>query len=735
MLDEEEDEEVVMVGLGSGGLVEDEGAGACYTELKPSTTLLVPLELAEDALGHSNPHQPLQLLDRGALGTMVPADPTVTPAGGFSLMLEAEEEEEGVGERENQATEEVDAGSDPGQLMELPQEDQQARTPELANQEQVAQQEEVAEVQTDAQVANAVALEDTSAQVAVLFPVSVDLEMPEEEEEEAASDAPALPVTPKETEAEKVSDTPEAEMEPAGATVVEEDLAETPVNAESPAKMETQTEEPIKNLQEEPNQVEKEEHAPEPVEALQPQPSAVAAADADVPQEPEGEEALSTEAATSAVEVEKEEEKGTLSTRAGKGRSTRMSDRTATAAEIADATYDISPPITTRKTNSKKNVTFISPVVQVEKDLSANEGSEEQAEADAQVPATPRRSTRSGKQLPDVQVPVTPRRRTRQTELEPEEGEAPSASTRVNSEPSTSKRQTPQKATPRKGSRRTRSSADTEEAVEEQPSVEVLEKGRRSARKTRNTSILEVPEAPAVVPEAKPAEEPPRSASSSPGRVTRSSARGVSLSLDSFQAPSGETAAVLVTPPRSRRKTRATTAEKTKVVADVPDDTAPPSGTAAVRRLTRSHHWKDMEEVEDEKKEQLGIMDTTVELVPGTPLGDALMERLQGEATGEVAGAGGAVTEIIRARRRTTRAANASLTSVVESEDRASDQANADTDTSVVAELPEPAASPSRRRTRANKAPEPEASIEANSFTFTPSRRTRGESGILARKI
>lgn len=783
MLDEEEDdEEVVVMGLGSGGLDEDEGEGACYTELKPSTTLLVPLELAEEALGRSNPHQPLQLLDGGTLGTMVSADPTVTPAGGFSLMLEAEEEEEEeseAGEGENQATEEVDAGGEPEEVMELPQEDQQARTPELADQEQVdtpallvsAPQEEVAEVQADAQVADAVALEDTSAQGAMLLSVSADSEMPkEEEEEETASDATALLDPPKETEAEQVSLTPEAEtgqeeqevqqdtrveVEAAGPTVVvleeeeprasaEEDLAETPVTAEeSPAEMETQTEEPIKNVQEEPNQVveEEEEGVPEPEEVLQPQASVVAAADTDLPQEPDVEETPSAEAAPSAVEVEKKgEEKSTVNTRAGKGRSTRMSDRTATAAEIADATYDISPPVTTRKTNSRKNVTFISPIVQVEKELSANEGSEEQAEDNAQVPAKSRRSTRSGKQLPDVQIPVTPRRRTRQTEPEPkekvveEEEEAPSATTTVNSKPSTSKRQTPQKATPRKGGRRTRSSADTEDPVAEKPSVEVPETGRRSTRKTRNTSILEVPEVPAVVSEAKPAEEPPRSASSSPGRVTRSSARGVSLSLDSFQAPPGETAAVLVTPPRSRRKTRATTAEKAKVVADIPDETAPPSGTAAVRRLTRSRHWKDMEEDDKEKKEELGIMDTTVELVPGTPLGDALMERLQEEAAGGVAGAGGAVTEIIRAKRRTTRAAAAPLTSVLESEDMASDQANADADTSAMAEPPEPAPSPSRRRTRTNKAPEPEPSTEANSFTFTPTRRTRGESGILAKK-
>lgn len=728
MLEEEEDGEVVMLGLDEDeGQGEGEGEGVCYTELKPSTTLLVPLELAEEALagGHSHPHQPLQLLDRDALGSMVPADATAPPAGGFSLMLEAEEEEEGegeVGERGNQAMEEVGAGGELEQLMELPQAEQRAQTPEPVAQGQVdtpAPQEEVAKAQSGAQMADEEALENTGAEDAVLLAVSAD------QKEEGKSP----PGPPEETEAEpeQLSDTREAgrveqevQQDPSehveAAEVMEEkerlasteeDLAE-----ESPAQMETQAEEPNKNLQQEPDQAVEEEVVREPEKAEQPQAAAAAAEEA----EEEEEEAPGAEAAAAAAEVKEEEEEEMKMKNTGKGRSIRMSERTATAAEMADATYDLSPPVTTRKTSSRKNVTFISPVAQAE-EFSANEGGEEQAEADA----PPRRSTRSGKQLPDVQVPVTPRRRTRRTEPEAkeklaEEEEAPSASTTVNPKAGASKRPTPQKATPKKGGRRTRSEADTQEAFEEQPSVEVLEMGRRSTRKTRNTSMLEAPNAPAVPPET----EAPRSASGSPARVTRSSARGVSLSLDSFQ---DATAAVLITPPRSRRKTRAATAEKA-----VPD-AIPPSGAAAVvRRLTRSRHFQDVEEEGEEQKEELGIMDTTVELVPGTPLGDALMERLQGEAGGQVAGVGGTVTEIIRGKRRTTRAAAALLTSVVEPEDAASEQANVDANASAAAEPPESAASPSRRRTRANKAPEPEASMEANSFTFTPTRRTRGKS-------
>ncbi|XP_076156459.1 uncharacterized protein ahctf1 isoform X2 [Alosa pseudoharengus] len=806
--DEDEDEEVVMLGLGPRCLDEDD-AEVSYTELKPPTTILVPLELAEDVLVDSDSHQPQHLLDEGALAAVMPVEPTATPAGGFSLMLEAEEEEEEEEVRERQAVEQVDAGGEMDQLMELPEveEDQLVMGIDTRTQEQVDTPGPQVHVDTPGpqvhaqeergtQVGTAEEPEDGDARDTV--PVSVDAEMPTEGE--AAFDASAG-----ESEAEQVKDTPEAEvgqvkrqvqdtpepLEAAGATLEEEeermasveDLAEVPgTEEESPTDMETQTEEPNENLPQEPNQAEEEpkepapeaeeepmepapeteeeprepapeaeeeskepapeaeeeskepapeteeepkEPAPETEEASLPQSSA----DADDPEKPEGEEISSSAADAEVAEVE---EKSTSGARAEKGRSTRQSEQAAAAAatEIADTTYDI-PPVSTRKGSShRKNVTFLSPVIQVEKDLSANEGAEEQS--DPPVPSTPRRSTRSGKQLPDVQVLVTPRRRTRRTEPEQqqqkeeeEEEEAPSASTTVNSKPSTSKRQTPQKATPRKGGRRTRSLA--EEAVDEQPAVELPETGRQSTRKTRNTSILEAPEAPAVAPEAKAIEEPPRSASSSPGRVTRASARGVSLTLDTFQKPPPAETVVVVTPPRSRRKTRAGTAEKAKATTDSPDDTAPPSGTA-VRRLTRGRHWKDMEGEEgEEKKDELGIMDTTVELVPGTPLGDALMERLQGEARGEVAGAGVgvAVTEIIRANRRTTRPA-APLTPVLEPEDGVSSQADMDADASAVAEPPESAASPSRRRARASKAPAPEVPTEMDTFTFTPMRRTRG---------
>lgn len=76
--------------------------------------------------------------------------------------------------------------------------------------------------------------------------------------------------------------------------------------------------------------------------------------------------------------------------------------------------------------------------------------------------------------------------------------------------------------------------------------------------------------------------------------------------------------AVLLTPPRSRRKTiREGTAEKTKEQKDAP----PLSGS---RRPTRSKLWNHPEEDHP-------LLDTPLEVDSGTPVADALIKRLQDE--------------------------------------------------------------------------------------------------------
>ncbi|XP_075965904.1 uncharacterized protein ahctf1 isoform X2 [Anarhichas minor] len=93
LVDEDMEGEVVMVRLGAHeeGMEadEDEEQGSSYLELKPSTTLLVPLELVEGQGG---------LVDSSQLGlpelqqTIVPDDPRSETHSGFSLMLDMDED-------------------------------------------------------------------------------------------------------------------------------------------------------------------------------------------------------------------------------------------------------------------------------------------------------------------------------------------------------------------------------------------------------------------------------------------------------------------------------------------------------------------------------------------------------------------------------------------------------------------------------------------------------------------
>lgn len=93
LVEEDMQDEVVMVRLGAdeGGMDTDQNQeqGSSFVELKPSATLLVPLELVEEQQG---------LVDGVQLGlpelqqTFVPDDPRTETRSSFSLMLDMEEE-------------------------------------------------------------------------------------------------------------------------------------------------------------------------------------------------------------------------------------------------------------------------------------------------------------------------------------------------------------------------------------------------------------------------------------------------------------------------------------------------------------------------------------------------------------------------------------------------------------------------------------------------------------------
>uniref|UniRef100_A0AAY4A6L1 AT hook containing transcription factor 1 n=1 Tax=Denticeps clupeoides TaxID=299321 RepID=A0AAY4A6L1_9TELE len=385
-------------------------------------------------------------------------------------------------------------------------------------------------------------------------------------------------------------------------------------------------------------------------------------------------------------------------------------------AEKADLESAI-PPVTTRKSSGhKKAVTFPSHVSDAEK---------VQSDGEAQVPSTPRRVTRSSKQLQDYQVPVTPKRSVRKSEVKASGEEAPAALTnaQIDTKAEPSKRQTPQKATPRKGSRRTRSTiVESEEEEEEAAAAAAVGplptevSGRRSARKTQATDRSgEASEVLAVVPEVKPA------APSSPSRL-RKSTRRLSLTLENFPPMDVEVSSLApVTPPRSRRQTRAGTVEKAKEAPLISDDVQP---LGVVRRLTRSQHWNPLEDLEKEKEER-PLLDTPVEVGSGMPLTDALMERLKDEA--REGNSGPAVTEVIHPRRRKApvQRAPSPPASVPDVEVTQTEEFKPDTGTDGVQDPPVVRRGSAGRRTRASKVPDPESS-PVRDFNFTPQKKTRG---------
>lgn len=313
---------------------------------------------------------------------------------------------------------------------------------------------------------------------------------------------------------------------------------------------------------------------------------------------------------------------------------------------------------TRRATMQRKAVKFTS----VEPERPGSEGDERPAgqtemETDSQVPATPRRITRSGRHGQDSRVPVTPRRSARKTERQPEpeprreeerKGEEEvsvliTEAAVVISKPTPAKRRTQQKATPRMGTRRTR---NTQVEGEEEPTAmdETASKGSalsvtRSARKSRTgTKTPATQTQPAVPEEEKPNDEEDKKQTSSPGRVTRKSTRaGVTLALFTEEV-------VALTPSRSQRKTRGEgTAEKTPSALALDD---PP--LSGYRRPTRSCLWNHQEE-------DLPLLETPLEVDSGTPVADALIQRLRDEEIKREVVEAPVITEMVRVKRRVTK--------------------------------------------------------------------------------
>ncbi|KAJ8410297.1 hypothetical protein AAFF_G00202780 [Aldrovandia affinis] len=407
---------------------------------------------------------------------------------------------------------------------------------------------------------------------------------------------------------------------------------------------------------------------------------------------------------------------------------------------------------TRRTPRQRKTVTFPSPVDEAENDARPEE-ERFQNEVDPEVPSTPRRITRRGKQGQDTQLPLTPRRVTRSsTEPHAPEEEPAANSTSVESKSEAAKHQTPQKTPPRtprtrnsilsiaggpeessdnelpansmRGIKKTRAMAEVPEnetlavpppedkdkapsspgrtrrkptrgisfALEppEEKNEAPSSPGRGPRKSSRGVSLAlesqeekvdEAPSSPGRGPRKSSrgttlALEPPEEkneAPSSPGRATRKSSRGTTLALEppeeKNEAPSSPGRATRkssralsfavetpwpppleqepVTPKRSRRATRGGGHAAPSEEALQPD---------ATRRSTRSHLWNHLEAPQKgEENEERLILDTPLEVEPGTEVADALMERLKDEGAKESKGGGTASaggTTIIRARRR-----------------------------------------------------------------------------------
>lgn len=307
-----------------------------------------------------------------------------------------------------------------------------------------------------------------------------------------------------------------------------------------------------------------------------------------------------------------------------------------------------------RLTRQRKTVSFPSPLEEPENDVQSQENAVEQM--DSQVPLTPRKRTRSIKHV-DSEVPLTPRRSSRfakSSQLLKEEEVSVGIDLAISNTDS-SKPQTLQKATPRKGTRRTRNtSAAVNEDIKvieepsEKESAELPVTRAQSARKAK-APIAEVP-LTSLANQEVPGDHPPKTPSS-PGRMMRKS-RGITLALELSQVEPQEVPVVMImTPKRSAKKTKEGNLENT----NVPPIAEELPQIRSSRRSTRSQLWNHLGSLE--AKKQFPLLETSLEVEPGTQLAEAVMERLKDTKEGwKEMDSAAEVTEIVCSKRRVKKA-------------------------------------------------------------------------------
>ena len=560
--------EVVMVRLGADeeGMVADiEEQGSSYVELKPSTTLLVPLELMEGQDG---------LVDSSQLGlcelpqTVEPGDPKSETNSGFSLMLDMDEDgdkDAGTLPMENdvQFTDALTlspAVDDSDELVEKPNvivlgaDDQDpVLSGEAAEEEQRGEMDvfdgldgqiesELADLQSENIEANHEA-ED------VKDPLEAELVMVAEDQESAGF---LLSVPAPVEELEVVVDVRDSMAEKDAAEEVMEDDEDKPATAEVQEK-------------------------PEENGAVDTDTEIASSTQTEAVVDEKDQE---LKASVETDEENREESKMETETkRRGRGRLRKQKDVEEEEQPVPETPSSLrkkkAASTPTRRTTRGRTVSFISPVAEEPQ----VDGKVEEAETSTLVPASPSRTPRKTRQNKESTVRVnTPRRSTRNSQPAPPKGQeeavdndtsvastskassparrrasqraAPTQSSKSGSEeeeikevqedevintrssrrtpaktPTPAKRRTTQGNTPRRSSRKIPSSSEkvaptTLEILEEEkePEEVLATPATRTSRKTK-------PEASETEPALLEEEENKKQQVSSPGRTTRRSNR------------------------------------------------------------------------------------------------------------------------------------------------------------------------------------------------------------------
>lgn len=484
--------DVVMVRLGAdeGEMEanEAEEQGSSYVELKPSTTLLVPLELME---GQDSLVDTSQLALPGLHQTIVPDDPMSESHSSFSLMLDVDEEADKNAEMPlipndlqfsdppilSPAMEPCDENLAKSEVILLDTDDQVALlSGETFEEEQRNDMDVLGGLHVDGELVNPADQFDLQAQTTeanhesedVIKQVDAELEMLAEDQEPAgllvSGPSPVRDLLA--VVAYSMAETNAVEEE----TGVEEDRATTAENLEEPEENgPVNTEAEIACSTEMETAVEE-----------KPQDNKVSAET-----EEENHEAIKTETETKRSEKEEEEKHQDVEEEKA-GSDHQVEDQPLPEAPSSQRKKK-APSTPTRRTTRAKAVSFISPLPEEAEEPKEGEKIVE-AETSIVVPASPSRTPRKTKQNKEINVQATPRRsarRAQQEQQKEEAGELVEAKDHDATVASTSKASSPaRRVSQRTTSRSSRSSSQEVSTAAEVESKEDEVTDTKSSRRT-----------------------------------------------------------------------------------------------------------------------------------------------------------------------------------------------------------------------------------------------------------